>query len=59
MSDILNLNCWIVGDDPRRTFPVDIAKTKMVGHLKDAIKDKKKNTFVGLDADSLDLWKVC
>jgi len=26
--------------------------------LKDAIKEKKQNAFVNLDADSLDLWKV-
>jgi hypothetical protein len=26
--------------------------------LKDAIKDKKKHTFTGIDADLLDLWKV-
>ena len=58
MSDTLNLNCWVLGDDPKRIFPVKIAKRKTVGGLKDAIKDKKKPEFDDYAADSLDLWKV-
>ncbi|KIM72350.1 hypothetical protein PILCRDRAFT_93498 [Piloderma croceum F 1598] len=58
MSDMLNLNCWLLGDDPRRVFPVEIAKTKTVGGLKKAIKGEKMHAFDGIDADLLDLWKV-
>ena len=58
MSTVLELNCWILGDEPRRVFPVKIASSETVGHLKEAIKDKKKQTFTGIDADLLDLWKV-
>ena len=58
MSTVLELNCWILGDEPRRVFPVKIANSVTVGHLKEAIKDKKKQTFTGIDADLLDLWKV-
>ena len=27
--------------------------------MKDKIKEKKKNEFADIDADTLDLWKVC
>jgi hypothetical protein len=55
---MLDINCWVLGDDPKRVFSVEIAKTKTVDALKDAIKEKKKHTFDGIDADRLDLWKV-
>ena len=60
MSDKLNLNCWLLGDDPRRFFPVEIAKTKTIGALKEAIKEgpSSKGDFDGIDAQYLDLWKV-
>jgi hypothetical protein len=58
MSTVLELNCWILGNEPRRIFPVEVPSSKTVGHLKEAIKDKKKHTFSGIDADLLDLWKV-
>ena len=58
MSNILELNCWILSHDPRRIFSVEVPSSKTVSHLKDAIKDKKKHTFTGIDADLLDLWKV-
>jgi len=53
MSDMLNLNCWVLGDDPQRVFPVEIAKAKTVGALKKAIKEDPSN-----EAKYLDLWKV-
>ena len=37
---------------------IEIAYTKTVGSLKEAIKEKKKNTFEHVDADTLILWKV-
>jgi hypothetical protein len=58
MSTVLELNCWVLGDDPRRTCLVKIAGSETVSYLKEAIKDKKKHTFTGIDADLLDLWKV-
>jgi hypothetical protein len=60
MSDMLNLNCWVLGDDPRRVFPVKIAGSETVGGLKKAIKEdpSSKGDFNGIDAKYLDLWKV-
>lgn len=60
MSDTLELNCWVLSDDddPRRIFPVKIAKNETVGTLKKAIKAEKKHAFEHIDADSLDLWQV-
>ena len=55
MSNILKLNCWVLGDDPHHIFPVKVASSKMVIYLKKAIKDEKKHVFNDLDADSLDL----
>ena len=57
MTDILDLNCWILGDEPERVFTVKIASSETVSTLKDAIKEKK-HRLRGIDADSLDLWKV-
>jgi Crinkler effector protein N-terminal domain len=58
MSTIINLHCWVHGDDPGCIFPVEIASTKTVGNLKDAIKEKKQPALNHLPADTLILWKV-
>ena len=58
MSNILELNCWVLGDAPRRVFPVKIASSETVGYLKEAIKEKMKPVFDDITANSLDLWKV-
>jgi hypothetical protein len=55
MSNILQLNCWVLGDAPRHVFPVKIASLETVSYLKKAIKDEKKHIFNDADADSLDL----
>ena len=55
---ILELNCFIHGDDPHHVFPVTIASTESVGALKDAIKHKKQVALEHVDADALKLWKV-
>lgn len=34
MSTMLNLNCWVLGDDPRLVLPIKIAKSETVGGLK-------------------------
>ena len=59
MSDVLELNCWLLGEDPPPIFIVEIAKAKTIYGLKRAgIKDMK-TVFDGIDADHLKLWKVC
>ena len=58
MSSTLNLNCLVLGDDASRVFPVEIANSKTVGDLRDAIKEKNSHTFQHVDAHALVLWKV-
>ena len=58
-AGILKLNCWVLGDEMRRVFPVEIAETESVGILKDAIKQKKPVSFQHVDADAIEIWKVC
>ncbi|KAJ8588352.1 hypothetical protein M405DRAFT_259059 [Rhizopogon salebrosus TDB-379] len=53
-----NLNCLILGDDPRYIFAVKVALTDTVGVLKKLIKDKQRYTFGDVDAVTLTLWKV-
>ena len=55
---ILELNCWILGEDVNRVFPVKIQTTESVGALRKAIKEEKKPEFDHVPADSLKLWKV-
>jgi hypothetical protein len=50
------LICFKPGD--KSIFPVDIEKTKTVGHLKDEIKKKKPQTFANVEADHLTLFKT-
>ena len=57
-SEPLQLNCLVHGENSSHIFPVEIERTKSVGALKDAIKDKKKLAFNHVDADALVLWKV-
>lgn len=58
MSNTLELNCWVLGDDPNRVFAVEISSSKTVSFLKEVIKDKKKPVFDDIAADSLHLWMV-
>ena len=55
---VANLHCWVHGNNPDVIFPVEIATTKTVGALKQAIKEENKHAFQHVDADILDLWKV-
>jgi hypothetical protein len=50
------LGCIVLGED--NAFPIDFDMNKTVGHLKKAILEKKNNTFSGIDARDLILWKV-
>ena len=58
MSNILELNCWVLGDDPRSVFPVEVASSKTVGYMREAILPKMENSCSDLVAKSLVLWKV-
>jgi hypothetical protein len=58
MANVVTLQCWLHGDDPKRVFPVKIDQTDVVGALKDAIKEKKRPEFDHIAADKLDLWTV-
>ena len=42
MSNILVLNCWVLGDGPNHIFTVKIEHTETVSILRKAIKDEKK-----------------
>ena len=53
------LFCFVLGDDEESVFPVEIAKDKNVGILKDEIKKKNPRALNAVDAKDLDLWKVC
>ena len=48
----------MLDDDPSHIFPVEISRTKNVGHLKNTIKEKKKPLFDYVPADALVLWQV-
>ena len=57
-TPFLSLNCFVLGDDPDRTFIVEIPKNKGVDILKDRIKEKKAPHFNHISASDLDLWQV-
>ena len=57
-TQLLSLNCFLLGDDPDRVFTVKIPKTDNISILKDLIKEKKARHFNHIDASDLDLWKV-
>ncbi|RIA89363.1 hypothetical protein C1645_201157 [Glomus cerebriforme] len=58
MSSRITLVCLVQGDTPKHAFPVDTYKYKLIGHLKEFIKNKNKNLFSSVDANNLKLWKV-
>jgi hypothetical protein len=62
-----NLNCWIFNEDYKSVFPIEIACTKTVGALRNAIKEDQRVAFhhvdqrvafQHVDPRNLDLWKV-
>ena len=57
-TQLLSLNCFLLGDDPDRMFTVEILNNKNVSILKDLIKEKKASQLKDIDASDLDLWKV-
>lgn len=58
MSDILFLNCLVLGDTLDCIFPVKIASSETVGILREVIKVKKHHAFHGIDADQLNLYRT-
>ena len=58
MSNILELNCWVIGDEPHGVFPVKIASSEMVGYMRKAILPEMEKSCDDLVAKSLMLWKV-
>jgi Crinkler effector protein N-terminal domain len=58
MAETLVLNCWVLGIGQKNVFTVKVTKSDVVDSLKDAIKDKKTQTFQHIEADWLELKKV-
>jgi hypothetical protein len=58
MTDFL-LNCFVLGDDEERIFPVKIPRNDNVGILKKLIKEENPHALDRVDAKDLDLWEVC
>ncbi|RUS33947.1 hypothetical protein BC938DRAFT_483142, partial [Jimgerdemannia flammicorona] len=58
MGDIITVMCLVHGDLPEHAFPIDIKRTKLVGHLKDKIKKKKSPHFKHIAANELTVWCV-
>jgi hypothetical protein len=55
---LLRLNCWVLGENSTRIFPVEIDRNENVGGLKEAIKEENKSSFDHITANSLDVWNV-
>jgi len=56
--DLINLNCFILGDDINHIFKIQIPSTATVSALKDVTKEKKNHEFDTVDANRLELWQV-
>ncbi len=57
-TQLLLLNCFIIGDDQNQIFTVKIPKTDNVSILKKMIKEENAHLLSHLDAKDLELWKV-
>ena len=55
---MLSLTCYLLGDDVKRYFVVEIEETKAVSILKDLIKEKKAPHLDHVSASDLEIWKV-
>jgi len=56
----IELNCLMRGDTPAAecVFPVEIARSRLVGSLKKQIVQENPNRFKNTDAAELKLWGV-
>ena len=57
-TQLLSLNCFLLGDDFDRMFTVKVPKTDNVSILKDLIKEKKAPHLDHVAASDIDLRKV-
>ena len=57
-TQLLSLNCFVLGDDLKKVFTVEVEKTKNVSILKDQIKEKKASLLNHVDASDLNLWNI-
>ena len=57
-TQLLSLNCLVLGDEPEKMFTVKILKTENATVLKDRIKEKKAPHLNHIAALDLDLWMV-
>jgi hypothetical protein len=57
-NHLLELNCWVLGNETWRVFPVTILNDGSVGILKGAIKGETNSQFGDIAADTLDLYKT-
>jgi hypothetical protein len=54
----LSLNCFVLGDDLKKVFTVEVQTDKNVSILKRLIRVEKASRFDHVDASDLDLWDV-
>ena len=57
-TQLLSLNCFILGDNPDRTFTVEVPKNKNVSILKKLIKEENPSSLGNIDVKNIDLWQV-
>ena len=57
-TQLLSLNCFVLGDDPKKMFTVEVEKTKNVSLLKKLIKEEKAPHLNHVSSSDLDLWSV-
>ena len=55
---MLSLTCYLLGDNVKQYFIVEIEESETVSILKDLIKEKKAPHLDHLAASDLDVWKV-
>jgi hypothetical protein len=58
MSNLMVLNCLVLGDDTSGIFEVELDPTRSISRLREEIKVKKKPAFDHIVADSIILWEV-
>ncbi|KAF9313348.1 hypothetical protein BG006_004179, partial [Podila minutissima] len=54
----LSLFCLVDGESTSNAFPVEVESTKTIGDFKKLIKSEIPDTFNGVDAKDLTLWRV-
>ena len=57
-TQLLSLNCFVLGDDLKKLFTLKIPKTENVSILKKLIKEEKASRLEHVDASDLQLWNV-